>query len=58
MPDVCTGAGIAQWLERRARDRKVVGSNPCRSGGRFFFFQGQLSVFSNFGIRSTPVLLQ
>ena len=30
-------AGIAQWLERRTRDRKVVGSNPCRSGGRMFF---------------------
>jgi len=26
------GAGIAQWLECRTRDRKVVGSNPCRSG--------------------------
>ena len=31
------GAGIAQWLERRIRDRKVVGSNPCWSGGRIFF---------------------
>ena len=31
------GAGIAQWLERRTRDRKVAGSNPCRSGGRIFF---------------------
>ena len=31
------GAGIAQWLERRTRDRKVVGSNPCRSGGRMLF---------------------
>ena len=31
------GAGIAQWLERRTRDRKVVGSNPCWSGGRIFF---------------------
>ena len=29
--------GIAQWLERRTRDRKVAGSNPCRSGGRIFF---------------------
>ena len=29
MPDVCTGAGIAQWLEHRTRDR--------RSGGRIFF---------------------
>ena len=37
MPDVCTGAGIAQWLERRTRDRKVAGSNPCRSGGRILF---------------------
>ena len=26
-----------QWLERRTRDWKVVGSNPCRSGGRVFF---------------------
>ena len=31
------GMGIAQWLERRTRDWKVVGSNPCRSGGRIFF---------------------
>ena len=31
------GTGIAQWLERRTRDWKVPGSNPCRSGGRFFF---------------------
>ena len=29
--------GIAQWLERRTRDRKVAGSNPCWSGGRTFF---------------------
>ena len=31
------GAGVAQWLERRIRDWKVAGSNPCRSGGRLFF---------------------
>ena len=31
------GAGIAQWLERRTRDRKVPGSSPRRSGGRMFF---------------------
>ena len=37
MPDVCTGAGIAQWLERPTRDRKVAGSNLCRSSGRIFF---------------------
>ena len=30
-------AGIAQWLERRTRDRKVVGLNPCWSSGRIFF---------------------
>ena len=28
---------IAQWLERRTRDWKVAGPNPCRSGGRIFF---------------------
>ena len=35
----CTrlGAGIAQWLERRTRDWKVAGSNPCWNGGRIFF---------------------
>ena len=32
------GAGIAQWLERRTRDRKVAGSNPCWSGGGRIFF--------------------
>ena len=31
------GAGIAQWLERRTRDRKVAGSNPCWNSGRIFF---------------------
>ena len=30
------GTGIAQWLERRTRDRKVAGSNPCRRGGIIF----------------------
>ena len=33
----CRRAGVAQWLERRTRDRKVAGSNPCWSGGRIFF---------------------
>ena len=32
-----SGAGIAQWLERRTRDWKVTGSNPCWNGGRIFF---------------------
>ena len=31
------GAGIAQWSERRTRDRKVPGSSPGRSGGRIYF---------------------
>ena len=31
------GAGIAQWLECLTHDRKVAGSNPCRSGGRIFY---------------------
>ena len=31
------GAGMAQWLERRTRDWKVAGSNPCWNGGRIFF---------------------
>ena len=31
------GGGIAQWLERRTRDWKVAGSNPCWNGRRIFF---------------------
>ena len=31
------GGGIAQWLERRTRDWKVAGSNPCWNSGRIFF---------------------
>ena len=30
-------AGTSRWLERRTRDWKVAGSNPCWSGGRIFF---------------------
>ena len=29
-------SGWAQWLERRTRDRKVAGSNPCRRGRGIF----------------------
>ena len=32
-----TRVGGAQWLERRTRDRKVAGVNPCWGGGRIFF---------------------
>ena len=31
------GAGIAQWLERRTHDWKVVSSNPRRNGRRILF---------------------
>ena len=31
------GTGIAQWLEHRTRDQKVMGSNPCRSRVKIFF---------------------
>ena len=51
-------AGIAQWLERQTRDRKVSRSSPERTERREnFLLQGQLSVLT-FGIRSTPVLPQ
>ena len=29
-------SGIAQWLERRTRDRKIPGSSPRSSRGRSF----------------------
>ena len=29
---------MAQWLERRTRDRKVEGSSSDNNGGSFFFF--------------------
>ena len=31
-------AGIAQWLECQTSDRKVTGSNPCRSSMNIFFW--------------------
>ena len=52
------GAGIACWLERRIRDRKVVSSNPGRSGGRIFFSRVNFVCRLLFGVRSTPVLPQ
>ena len=54
-PRSSPGAGMAQWLERQTRDRKVVGSNPCRNSGRIFFSRVNF-LCSYFGIRSTPVL--
>ena len=49
-----TGAGIAQWLERRTRDWKLVGLNPCRSGGRNFLLQGWLSVLTLISVSFPP----
>ena len=47
------GAWIAQWLERRIRDRKVAGSSPGRSGGRILL-QGQLSVLTVISVSVPP----
>ena len=52
------GAGIACWLERRTRDRRVESSNPGRSGGRIFFSRVNFACWLLFGVRSTPVLPQ
>ena len=38
-----SSARIAQWLERRTRDRKVAGSSPGRSGRRIFFSRANFS---------------
>ena len=50
--------GIACWLERRTRDRKVTSSNPDRSGRRIFSSRVNFVCWLFFGVRSTPVLLQ
>ena len=51
-------AGIACWLERRTRDRKVASSNPGRSGGRILFSRINFVCWLLFGVRSTPMLPQ
>ena len=48
--NVLTLDGMACWLERRTRDRKVASSNPGRSGGRIFFSRGA----DLFGVCPTP----
>ena len=50
--------GMACWLERRTRDRKVASSNRCRSGGKMFFSRVNFLCWLLFGVRSTPVLPQ
>ena len=50
---------MAQWLERRARDRKVAGSSPGKRAAGYFSSPGStFCTDSYFGIRSTPVLPQ
>ena len=50
--------GIACWLVRRTRDRKVASSNPGWSGVRLFFSRVNFVCWLLFGVRSTPVLPQ
>ena len=53
-----TSNGIACWLERRTRHRKVASSNPGRNGGRIVFSRVNCLCRLLFGVRSTPVLPQ
>ena len=50
---VFKGAGIAWWLERRTRNRKVASSNPSRN----FLHQSTLCADS-LSVRFTPMLPQ
>ena len=50
---IAWGAGIAQWLQRRTRDRKVTGLSPDRSRGRILFSKVNFLCFY-FGNCSTP----
>ena len=52
------GSGDSSVVKRRARVRKVPGSSPGRSGGRFFLSMVTFCTDFCFGIRSTPVLPQ
>ena len=49
---------VSLLIERRTRDRKVVSSNPGRSGRRIFSSRVNLVCLLLFGVRSTPVLPQ
>ena len=52
------GNGMACWLERRTRDRKLASSNLGRNGGRIFFSIVNFVCRLLFGVRSNPVLPQ
>ena len=46
--------GLAQRLQRRARDRKVVGSSPRQERRGNFLLQGQLSVLTVISVSDPP----
>ena len=49
-----TGTGIAQWLARRTRDRKVAGSNPLQERRENVLLQGRLSVLTLISVSVPP----
>ena len=50
-------AGIACWLQRRTRDRKVASSYPGRSGGKMFFSIVNFLCSLLLGVLSSLVIL-
>ena len=52
------GAGAACWKSAGLMIKRVVNSNPGRSGRRLFFSRVNFVCWLLFGVRSTPVLLQ
>ena len=48
------GVGIAQWLERMTRDRKVAGSSPLQERRENFILQGQLPVLALISVSVPP----
>ena len=60
-------SSLSQWWERRTRDWKVAGSNPCWSGGRIFFSRVNFLCWLLFrypfhprvtAVEKTPVILR
>ena len=48
------GAGIAQWLERRSRDRKGRGFQSPQERRENFLLQGQLFVMALISVSIPP----
>ena len=57
-PDECGGSRDSLLVEHRTRDRKVVSSNPGRSGRRIFFLRVNFVCLLLFAVLSIPVLPQ